>query len=465
MNLKYLFSTKKELEMIHENSLRVLEEVGVIFHNNPEALEYFKKYGAKIDGDHVYIPKKLVEKAVQSAPSTYEWIGREKNVTIGTGPSKNLPAYGPMFIYENGKYHATTHEDTTKFHKLHETSNVMDVSSPMVLDASYIDKNVRNDYKMTTALKYCVKPLMGITDGKDASVRSIEVVQQFYDIFDKIVVTGLINCSSPLLYAAAMSEAIIEYSKKGQALCITGSCTSGLTGPTSIAGIVVQGNAEVLAGLVLSQLVNEGTPVVYCLNFSSCDLRYATCELGGAEGALLAYTARELATFYQLPLRSGGGLTDSKQIDFQAGFETFMIMLATYQAKIDFVTHSCGILDTMNSLSYEKYILDEELILIINRLLRGYEVTEKTIQFDKIKKVGPGGNFMGKTEKMYLNDYFLPKYSNRMTHGNWINMGQPTIVENTHNALQKRLHSYVLPDITNAQQKILKKYYQKIENS
>ena len=158
-----------------------------------------------------------------------------------------------------------------------------------------------------------------------------------------------INVMSPLGISTAMCEALITYARAGQPVVVAEGGFPGVTLPPSIAGTLVSNNAGILAGITLAQLVNPGTPVVYGLPAVSGDLKVISMAIGGAETPLFVYYAKEIANYYHLPVRAGGGLTDAKAVDYQAGKETALNLFATYGAGIDFIIHACGILDTYNT--------------------------------------------------------------------------------------------------------------------
>ncbi|MEG0378887.1 MAG: trimethylamine methyltransferase family protein, partial [Eubacterium sp.] len=217
-------------------------------------------------------------------------------------------------------------------------------------------------------------------------------------------------------------------------------------------------NAEVLAGIVLAQLIRPGTPVVYANQGHGSDLRYSVPTLGSPEDALMIKTIKSIGEFYGIPVRTGGCITDAKDVDMQAGVESFIACYATLSGGTDLMMHACGILDSFNSIGYEKYIYDEEIILSVMRYLRGYEISEKTLMYDKIAKAGPGGNFISRTSKAYKNDYYLPNIPIRTSHGNWLSDGSPTVKGIAAEMYKKRLDDYVLPEIDAAQKKIIAEY-------
>ncbi|MEG0379942.1 MAG: trimethylamine methyltransferase family protein, partial [Eubacterium sp.] len=167
------------------------------------------------------------------------------------------------------------------------------------------------------------------------------------------------------------------------------------------------------------------------------------------------------ANFYGMPVRTGGLMNDAKDMDIQAGVESFNSGYAAIMSGVDVMLLSCGMLDSVNTISYDKYIYDEEMIQSIERFVRGYEINEKTLQLDKIQAVGPSGDFIGRTTRLYRNDYFMPDICNRHSHGNWIAEGKPTIKSRTRAAYQRRLKEYVMPEMDKDQKILIEKYIPK----
>ena len=459
MKLHYSIGTDEEIERIQEESLRILSEVGVVFHC-AEAIEILKNAGAKVEENIVYINREMVENALKTVPQSFEWYGRGGDkVVIGEGRTKNIPAYGPIYVLKEGKYEKASHEHLVNFHKLHETSTVMDVSNPNVIDVSYIPPDIREKYRLGVALEYCKKPLMGLVEGKTVAEESLETMRRFYGVDcleDKIIAVGLIDTMGPMRLSTSMAEALITYAKQGQALIICSGQTLGITAPQSMAGTFILGNAMILAALVLSQVVRPGTPVVYCGKFDSADMRLSSgAAYGGIESLWSAATSARMARYYNIPLHTGAGNTDSKLMDYQCGAETFMNLFSAYALDADCVVHACGTMDSFNSIGYEKYILDEEKIESLEHMKQGYEITDKTVMFDSIKQTGPAGQHFERTQKSYRKDFVMPKLSIRDNHNSWIQAGSPSAESLATEVWKKRLEAYTKPEFDQDQLKIL----------
>jgi len=168
------------------------------------------------------------------------------------------------------------------------------------------------------------------------------------------------------------------------------------TGPSTLAGNLALQNAEILAGIVLAQLVREGTPVVFAGASSIAEMRSGALSIGSPEMAMNTAATAQMGRYYNLPVRGGGAVCDAKLPDSQAAYESMMsLLMAMAQVSgINFVLHSAGILDSYNCMSYEKFVIDDEMCGMVKKIKRGYEVNPDTLAFDIIKEVGPGGHFL-----------------------------------------------------------------------
>lgn len=460
MKLYYGIGTENDAEIakMHECSLKILNEIGAVFHCS-EAVEIFKQHGARVDGQTVYITESMVNNALAAVPKTFDWYGREnQKITIGDGHTYNLPGYGPIYIYHpDGTYEKTSHEHLVNMHKLTETSDVLDVSNANILDTSYVDMKEREQYRLGVALKYCKKPLMGLVEGRQAAQFGLETMRRFYGVSDeRIISVGLIDTLGPMRLSTAMTEALMVYAQNKQALMIGPGQTFGLTTPQSLAAAQTLGNAMILASIVLAQLVNPGTPIIYSSKYSGDDMRLTSAASYGAiEGMLVGAAGVKLARYYGLPVHSGSANTDSKVLDYQAGAEAFMGTMIAYLGQVDCYFQSCGTLDSYNAMSYEKFLLDEERIRAFQRLATGFEIDDSTLMFETMKKCGPAGQLFERTQKTYRRDCFMPKFAVRDGHNAWIARGCPTSETLAAEECIKRLEAYEPIALDKEQEKIL----------
>ncbi len=458
MKLNYSIGTAKDAETIHEMSVRILTEVGAVFHS-PDTVELFKHHGAKVDGEIVYISRDMLEKAIKTVPRSYRLYDRDGGyITIGEGDLKCDSTDGPIYIRREGKYESPSHEHLVNFHKLAETSEVIAISNPNVIDISYVPPAVRNQYGLGVALRYCKKPMHGmVLGGKKIVEECFRAMQDFYGQYDKPIMHGLTCTVGPMQLAKDICEAMEVLCKAGQPTTIVSGVMLGASGPQTMAGAYTIGNAMVLAAIVYSQLLRPGTPVLYCTRFSSHDMRNLAPAYGGIESMWACATSKKMADFYNFPLQSGVGTGESKALDIQCGAEGFMNHLSPHLLGADILNMACGPMDCMNTMCYEKYIWDEEDILKCRHLMEGYEIDEASFRFEEIKKKGPTGSYLGRTLPQFRKEFFEPKYDIRDLHSNWLKNGEPITEQLLTAAWKKRIEEYELPELTSERRDIIKR--------
>ncbi|MEL7564619.1 MAG: trimethylamine methyltransferase family protein [Dehalobacterium sp.] len=450
MKVKSSFITSQEIKKIHDTTLTVLSEVGVKFQHQ-EALAVFSRFGARVENEIVYISEDIVNKALSTVPSSFILRGRDakNDQLIGGLDPVFAPASGPVFINENNRRRPVTRDDYIDLIKLCETSPVIDVVNPNIVEPQDMPVDQRPMFQMRTCLKYSSKPLIGITTGLDTAKNCLNLLDQVYQNNNDYYLMGIISPISPLVYETTMVDSIFAYAEKNQPLMLASCSLPGGTSPVSLAGTLVIDNAQVLAGIVLVQLIKPGLPVIYANTSSSCDLRYVNPCIGSPETGLITIAAAELARFYNIPSRSGGGLTDAKAVDMQAGIESAMTILPALMSGVSFMLQSCGITDSFNSLSFEKFIIDEEIIRFAGRFVKGFEVSDDLLGLDVIKKVGPGGCFLGEHHTMehFKKELFNTSLFAKEGYAQWQRQGAFSVNKKAKQEVQKRLSEYKLPSV------------------
>ncbi|NIV33706.1 MAG: trimethylamine--corrinoid methyltransferase, partial [Anaerolineae bacterium] len=188
-------------------------------------------------------------------------------------------------------------------------------------------------------------------------------------------------------------------------------------------------NAELLAGIVLTQLVSPGTPVIYGTTSTNIDMRSGALAIGSPELAQVTAAHMQLVRFYGLPSRGSGALTDANFPNAQAGLESMMGMLTTVNSGADFVLHAAGILSSYLAFSREKFVLDDEICGRVRRFHRPLVVDDDTLAYDAIARVGPGGHFLMEDEtlKRCRTEFWSPEVSDRRTLDEWVQAGRPDV--------------------------------------
>ena len=255
----------------------------------------------------------------------------------------------------------------------------------------------------------------------------------------------------------------MEYAKAGQPQLVASLAIAGATGPATLAGSLALQTAEILAGIVLTQLVREGAPVIFAGSSTNAEMRSGALSIGSPEMAMNTAATAQMARYYNLPSRSGGAVCDAKIPDAQAAYESMMSLLMAQVSGINFVLHTAGILESYNSMSYEKFIIDDEMCGMVKRIKKGYEVNADTLGLDVIRESGPGGHFLDKdhTFEHFRSEFYQPALSNRDDFEGWYTKGSPQSMEAANKKYKEILESYEVPQLSADVDKDLLKF---IEN-
>ncbi len=463
--------TQKQIEQIHQTALQILEQIGVEF-GYPPALEVLKKGGAKVDGERVFFTPRLIEEQIKKAPAEFTLYARnpDHNVLIGGSNMVFTPGFGAPFVtdLDNGRRKATL-KDFENFVKLTGASTSQDILSGTVVEPTDVPHEIRHVQMLYTAMKYSDKCIMGSAMGAQSARDSIRMASILFgsreQLADQPYIIGLLGSLTPLKYDARMLGALMEYAQAGQAQLISCLAIAGATGPVTLAGNLALQNAEILAGIVLAQMVRDGTPVVFGGASSNAEMRSGALSIGSPEMAMNTAATAQMGRYYNLPVRSGGAVCDAKLPDSQAAYESMMSLLMAQVSGINFVLHSAGILDSYNCMSYEKFIIDDEMCGMVKRIKRGYEVNPDTLALDVIKEVGPGGHFLDQdhTFDHFRTEFYQPQLSNRDDFVSWQANGSPQSMETANNKYKEILETYEAPELPADVDKDLLKFIAKLK--
>jgi trimethylamine--corrinoid protein Co-methyltransferase len=441
-----------DLELIHQASMQLLETVGVEFPYEP-ALASFRAHGFKTDGSRVRLSQDQLMKALSTVPKKFKIHARspERTVTVGGGPPVFAPGYGAPFLVdaEVGK-RAPTMEDYANLVKVVHALPNQDMSGHLLVEPSGVDARTAHIRMLYAHMVLSDKPFIGSAAGAVGARHTLEMAEiLFGELGDRAVTISLINSLSPLGYGTEMLEALVEFAKARQPLVIAALMMAGSTGPVTLAGVLAAQNAELLAGVALTQLLSPGTPVVYGSTSTNIDMKSGALAIGSPELSQMISAHAQLARYYQLPARSGGALTDASNPDAQAGFESMMSLLTTVNSGIDLVLHAGGILSSYLAFSYEKLVLDDEMCGMVRRFHRGFEVAPETVARDVIASVGPGGNYLMEmhTVKRCRTEFWTPALCDRSGLEAWMQGGQQDSVGRARQRWQNLVDSHEDPPL------------------
>ncbi len=411
----------EDLEKIHKASLAVLEKNGIKFHSE-EAREILKKGGARVEGETVYFSPKMVMEQVALAPAEFTLQARnpENNVVIGGNNTVHAPGYGSPYVmdYVQNQRRNATYDDYVAFTKLAGNSENLDVVGGVLVEPNDIEDYLRHARMLHAAVKYTDKCLMGSAMGGKKAQECLEMAGIVFGGIDNIrkdpALISLINTNSPLEFDSRMLDALMVYARNNQAVIIAALAMTGTTSAVTLAGSLVQQCAEILSGVVFAQLINPGTPVVFGSASSVVDLRTGNLAIGSPESVKMFSVIAQLARFYGLPSRGGGSLTDALIPDAQSGYESLMVLLTSIMNGMNFMLHSAGLLENYMTMSYEKFVIDDELLGMAKSYARGFPVNEDTLAVDTIIKVGSGGNYIADEHTFnHMKDMRIPIVSAR----------------------------------------------------
>jgi trimethylamine--corrinoid protein Co-methyltransferase len=319
-----------------------------------------------------------------------------------------------------------------------------------------------------TSVKNSSKVIKGVVRGKEKAkdcIRMAAVVAGGEAALRKQPnIFTTCNVISPLEYMVEQTEGLIEYAKVGLPVDIASEPQCGATSPVTMAGTLAQQTAEILGMVVISQLVNPGTPILMGTVAAAMDLRNGMIALGGVEAALLNVAHAQMAQFYGIPSRGTGSNTESKILDMQAGYEKAITLSLPALAGINMIFYP-GTMDHAMTVSLESLVIDHEICGMIDRILKGVSVTEDTIGLDLIDKVGPGGHFLNQKHTMrhLREEHFLTKLSDRDSYEVWTEKGKRGFQEQAKEQVKKILAEHTPSPLDSAVEKELLSIVQEVE--
>jgi trimethylamine--corrinoid protein Co-methyltransferase len=429
--------SNEDMAWIHEASLKILEETGVVFHSE-EALAICKKHGAKVNGQTVYFPKKMVNQALETSPETYRWRARNDahSVTVGDKKEKLLlqPNGGPVFIQDldKGRRPATL-EDFANIIKICQASKEVSLVGSFPVEPGDVRQEEKHLRMMYEILKNTDKPVIafetsGVKAGQMLDMVEIAMGRKYF-LRDYYCVAVTVTPTSPLTYESTACETIIEFAGRNQPIFFTVAIMAGFSGPISLIGTAILQNAEVLAGITLTQLVNPGNPVVYSNGSSVANMKNGNFISASPEMMLIHLAGMQMSLdYYHLPTRSMCGMTDSKLIDCQAGYETMQNLMVGALGGAHLVFECLGVLDAIMTTSYEKLVIDLEIAGRVMRIREGMETSDKEQAVKVIQEMGHQGNYITHPDTLtQFRDRWLPTLSDWETYENWVEAGSEDV--------------------------------------
>lgn len=443
------------LEAVHRQAMRLLAEVGTEVHDE-SMVRRLRAAGQPIDGTRVRWDPDWVMAQVALAPRTFTVAGRnpERSVLIGGGSLAHTPVGGPPFAADElrGRREGTL-SDHVELVKLAQASSALPILQSGTVEAQDLDATSRHLAMDYSILRWSDKPFIvygssgpKARDGFELAALAAGGVTA---LRERPMTLSVVNPNSPLVWDGLMVGQLIASAEYGQPVAITPFLLAGASAPVTLgAGLSIL-VAEVLSGVAMAQLVSPGTPCLLGCFFTGVDMRSGGPSLGLPESVLTTLAGAQLASRYGLPLRGGGGLCSGIPLDAQAATESAMSLWATYLARCDLVVHAAGWLEGGLVASYEKFMLDLEVISMFERLREGIVVDEETLAFDAIAELGPGGLFLAHDHTLarFRTEVFMSPMFRASAHPTWVKAGAPELPEIAARSWQSALESYQDPGI------------------
>ncbi len=431
--------SQESIDRIHQASLRVFEEVGFEV-NSETALGLFGQAGAWVDSERriVRMPSRMVMDLLSTAPSEVRLCGQDEEHDVLLGGAKVYAGTDGTALnvidLETGLRRQATLHDLKQIAQLVDGLENIHLFLLPVYPSDIAPEDVDVN-RFFAGLDNTTKHIMGgvyTLEGLRQVIRMAEVIAGSADELRRRPLISMITCSiSPLKIDGLYGDMLVQMAKAGLPVVCPAEPLCGATSPVTLAGTLVIQNVDSLAGVLLAQIVNPGTPVIYGSVASSTDLTDLKYLTGSTEMGLLNAAGAQMAQFYQLPFYATAGMSDSKIIDAQCGYESALTSLLCALAGANFIHDAAGIMEFAMTVSYEKYVVDNEILGMVMRAVKGIEVSEETLAFDLIKEVGPGGNFVAAqhTRRFMRDEHYQPSLSNRDSREDWEAEGGKTTQE------------------------------------
>jgi len=457
-----------DLDLIHDGSMRILEDIGLEVLNE-RGLGLYEDAGAKVDWDlqRVYLDRELVMDLLQTVPSEFIIHSRnpERNCLVGRNAVNfTTVASAPNSSDLEGGRRTGNFEDYCNFLRLAQQFDIIGLLSGYPVEPIDISPDTRHLDATLAALTltdraffcYCLGGGR-VNDGIEMAAIARGVDRETLKKEPSIIT--VVNTNSPLRVDGSMLDGLIEMAENGQPTIVTPFTLSGAMCPITIAGALAQQNAEALGVIALSQIVNPGAPMAYGGFTSNADMRTGAPAFGTPEYTKAALASGQLARRYKLPFRSSN-TNASNCVDAQAAWESQMSLWGAVMGHANIVKHAAGWLEGGLCASFEKFIIDIDMLQMMAETLKPIEVTESTLALDAIREAGHGGHFFGTSQTLanYTTAFYEPIVSDWSNYETWVEKGEKTAYQRANKIYRQCLKDYEEPSIDEQVRISLEKY-------
>lgn len=462
----YAMLDDEALEHIEAQAFRLLEQVGIEFRDDPNALRRWREAGAEVAGTRVRVAPALVRALLSTAPAQFTQVARNpsRSVIIGARHQVFAPVYGSPFVrdLEGGRRYGTL-ADFHRLVKLTQQLAPLHHSGFVTCEPCDIPVSKRHLDMLLAHMTLSDKPHLGAITEKSRAEDSIAMARLLHgeDVVERqCVIMANVNTNSPLLVDKVVTEAAAVYCGAGQGLIAVPFILSGAMGPVTTAAAIAQALGEAMIVGAYTQLIRPGAPFILGNFLSSMNLRSGAPTFGMPEPLMSNLVIGQLARRLNLPLRCGGALTSSKLPDFQAAAESADSMLSTILGGANYVLHAAGWLEGGLSTGYEKLVLDADRLGAYETVLRGFATDADSLGTNAYDDVEPGGHFLGSAHTLahYKNAFYEAQLSDSNSVEQWEEQGSKDAARRAFDRWNRLLAEYEPPPIDIARREALEDY-------
>jgi trimethylamine--corrinoid protein Co-methyltransferase len=449
--------SEDQLEDIHQASLKLLCETGIDF-QSPKAVDILRRAGAMVDdnGLRVMFDPDWIMQTIATTPSEFILHGRRPDRHIAMGGNSiafAMVASTPnVSDLDRGRI-TGNYDDFCNLLRLGESLNSVQLQAGFPVEPCDINVNTRHLVAGAAMARLTTKPVGGYALGRQRMQDTMDIVRisrgiDHATLLKEPSIHTVVNSNSPLIYDGALLEGAIVMAENNQPVIYTPFTLAGAMAPITMAGALVQQNAECLAGLAFHQCVNPGAPAMYGSFTSNVDMKSGSPAFGTPEYSQATIVSGQLARKYGIPLRASNA-NASNAPDAQATYESQMSLWACMLGQVNYVLHGLGWIEGGLCTSYEKVILDAEMIQMQKAFLKPMDTSVDSLAVDAIAAVGPGSHFFASPHTMsrYEDAFYSPLLSNWSNFENWRDAGAMDATQRANKIWKQMLEDYEEPKL------------------
>ncbi|MEL6217914.1 MAG: trimethylamine methyltransferase family protein [Pseudomonadota bacterium] len=454
-----------QIDRIDAASMHILETTGVVF-RDPIALEDWRKAGAKVDGETVYLDRFLVRELISTIPESFTYHARNPANSLPFGKDHGIfvPMTGAPYLrdLEDVRRNPTL-DDLATFHKLSHMLPALHSSAHHIVepyDHPISQRHLRITY---SSMKHSDKTFMGMTTSPKNAEDVIEMCALLFgaDFMETHpVVTGNCNGNSPLVWDETMLGAMRAFCRKNQPVLCSPFVLGGANTPASVAPSVAQLNAEALSALAYTQVIRKGCPAIYGHYLSTVSMKSGAPMAGTPEISLMNFMIGQMARHYGVPWRTSNTLGGAKTFDAQAGYESATTLQAVVMAGANYVWHSAGWNEAGMHCSIAKFVVDAEQCEMAYRMAEGIRWDDFDEAVAAVAEIGPGGHYLGHphTLENFQRAFFMPELFDNNSIEQWQAEGALDVTARALRHARALLADYEEPKLDPAKDEALRDY-------